>query len=303
MKRLATLTIALLLTSCWKTGEDWSLCPTDGGNLELRIGLPEVAKADAGRRVSVLDVYLFDGAHRFVEKRRIAAPEADGLWRAGFSVAPGTYHAVCWGNADTRSQLSCGENIDDSCIDIDNEETGAQIYYAPQSTPSMRSPDRAADYSPLSVDVPSGRRVVHDMTLGKVHRTVEVFITGLTCSAPTIEYTGARGNLDFLLRSNGKPRTLRQLALQRTIDTRAGTTSAMCATFHSALTPIQGDGWIRVLHPDTGGQLASVRIADHIANNGIADDSYIPIHFAFTLDAKVSVTVPEWMNNEITPDF
>jgi hypothetical protein len=142
------------------------------------------------------------------------------------------------------------------------------------------------------------------MTFGKAHRHIEVFISGYEntehydgSTAPLVERCGARPKYDFLLRADPTPRTLRRQSTSAT-----GRSEATFSTeFYSCLNPIVGDGWVRVCHPQTGVVIGEVKIADYIAAHDITDDSYIPVHFIFDMDANVRVTMPSWINNDVTP--
>jgi hypothetical protein len=185
-----------------------------------------------------------------------------------------------------------------------SDESSDPVYYAPYKTPTLLPGTIAdGDYTIYEITVPAGVQTVRDMDFAKAHRRVEVFISGYEntehydgATAPLVERSGARMGYDFLLRTDPAAHTLR-----RQSESTGQTEATFSTDFYSNLTPITGDGWVRVLHPDTGVVIGEVNIAAYIAANNITDDSYIPIHFIFDMDANVTVTMPSWTDNDMTP--
>ncbi len=306
---LILLLIPAIITSCWKTDEDWSLCAADE-NLLLRFRVQGVADADFDEYIDAVDVFLFDAGHNFLEARRVSETAADGSHTTTFSVVPGTYHVVAWGNITANSRhsvMGAASNFENSFIEIASSETGCPIYYAPYKTPGIH-PDFAAstradepDYSSYSVEVLPATQTVKELVFAKAHRKVEVFLTGYENTdlwdgkSPGVEKIGAGGKYDFLLRAHLTPVTLNRRTVRETVDSRAMFTTA----FHSALIPLRSDMEVNIYHPTTGEELATVNLEEYVAENNITDDSYIPILFSFDLDANVSVSMPSWNENPI----
>jgi hypothetical protein len=305
--RMAILTLltAALATSCWKTDEDWSLCGVDN-NLVLKFNLRGVPNAEFDKYIGTVDVFLFDADFLFLETRQVSTPMADDTHGTSFTIEPGIYYAVCWGNIGNRSLrpgLDRHNNFENSRIEAGSDDSSDPVFYAPYKIPSFPAATRAEeDYTIYEIVVPSGEQVIHEMEFVKAHREVEVFISryeGLELydgEPPVVERSGARRSYDFLLHADPAPHTMRRPS------TASGRPDATLSTsFFSALTPLQGDGWVRLFHPTTGQMLAEINIADYVQRNNITDDSYIPIHFIFDMDANVTVTLPAWNNNDITP--
>jgi hypothetical protein len=256
---------------------------------------------------------LFDTDHEFIEHRTVTAPLPDGSWGADFTVASGAYHVMCWANAEVSQlpTLSVGDLMDDAKITVaQTGRTDSRIYYAPAKDASLRATARSTtrqttNYNIYRVYAPQGERTTKQMDFARAHRTVEVFISGYETSsyydgnAPIVERSGARANYNFLLDAAPTNMTFRQ----------TGTTPAtpthytLSATFHSALTPLQGDGWVSIYHPTTNALIDQVKIEDYITTNNIADDSYVPIHFIFGMSPNVTITMPSWIGNPITPEI
>jgi hypothetical protein len=308
--RFATFALLALtmttLTSCWKTDEDWSLCAVDD-NLVLEFSIENVPDAEFGQYIETFDVYLLDEEMLPLETRRIASPDADGKYRTKYTLNPGTYYAISWGNAGSHSTVfppRRTHNIENSYVEMADTQTGDPLYYAPHKTPELLPTTRAvSDYTLYEITVPANETTVHPMVFRKVHRTVEVFISRYETTdyydgkAPIVERTGARSRFDFLLHYDRTPHTLNRRAAD------SGRTEATLSTsFSSALVPLQNDGWVRLIHPTTGQMLAEINIADYVRQHNITDDSYIPIQFIFDMDANVTVTMPSWNNNDITPE-
>ncbi len=307
---LILLLIPAIITSCWKTGEDWSLCGTDD-NLLLVFRVQGVADAEFDEHIDVVDVFLFDADRNFLETKRVSEAAADGSHSTTFSVPPGTYHVVCWGNVTDNSRLSEMDgtnNFENSFIEIASAETGCPIYYAPYKTPEIH-PDHIdatragedTDYSAYAVEALPNTQTVKELVFAKAHRKVEVFLSGYENTAlwdghaPMVEKSGAGGRYDFLLRAYLTPVNLNR----RTTREMVGGGDMFTTAFHSALVPLTDEMAVAIQHPTTGEELATVNLEEYVAENDIADDSYIPIHFAFDLNADVSVSLPSWIDNRI----
>jgi hypothetical protein len=304
---LLTLLTAVLTTSCWKTDEDLSLCGVDN-NLILTFSIRDVPNAEFGDHIEQFDVFLFDSEHLFIETRRVSAPSSDGIYKAIFTVEPGTYYAICWGNTGQRSllpSLDHHNNPENSYIEAGSDESSDPIYYAPHKVPTFllqRTRGASEEYSRYEIVVPPQTQVTRELLFAKAHRQVEVFISGYETSrhydgaVPFVERSGARRKYDFLLRANPLQHTVRLPSVP------SGRSDATLRTsFNSCLTPIMGDGWVRLYHPTTDAVIAEVKIADYIAEHHIEDDSYIPVQFIFDMDVNVRVTLPSWINNDLTP--
>lgn len=313
MKRLFAILLPLLATvstACWNVDEEWSSCVTEG-NLELCFHLPDTPDSEFVSHIDRIDVYLFDEELNFVQSRRISKPELVSRLQSFFTVTPGTYHVVCWANVGESSQVVFENNhISGSYIKTVSQRTGNPVYYAPYKIPGIHPADDTRtdhfdrseiDYSDYKVHVEWGKHIVKEMAFVKVHRTVEVFVSNWPHrSPPIVERTGAGGRFDFLLRAymTGFINFSRPSAPMM-IDG-----SLMYYThFHSALIPLEGEHkTVYLCDPATGEYIEGTEIdlEMYVKEQGIEDDSYIPIHYRFgDVDVGVSISLPAWQNNDM----
>jgi hypothetical protein len=311
------------------TNQDWSLCPEDPGkgpggtvegNLVLKFRVQNTVNSEFEDYIDHLDVFLFDSTRSFMEHTEAVTSESDGSRSATFTVSPGLYHVVCWGNVSSYSlisEMTDESNLENSYVEITPSEEGYRttdpIYYAPHKTPRVRtllteedSATRAddtpgEDYDIYAVSVSPGERTVRELVFVKVHRQVEIFVSGYEDTpgydgrGPIIEYTNGGSRFDFLLRGQGDPRTFRR---ETELETR-NEEDIYHTDINSMLVPINGSEQVNLYHPTDGEMWASLNIREYIDANSKffkTDDSYIPIHVRMNSDTSVSVTIPSWVD-------
>jgi uncharacterized protein (DUF2141 family) len=301
LTNLMILAAAALSTSCWPTEQNWSLCPEN--NLVLKFRVQNVPNSQFDDYIDRVDIYLFDEAQKYLFSRRVETSDADGGRSVSFTLQPGRYHVVCWGNVNGNSKmcdLDKGSNFENSFVEIASPETGDPVYYTPYKASRVFTPDRGL-YDIYSVEVVPGERTVRELVFVKVHRKVELFISGLEPATedggrgPVIEQTLAAGRFDFLLRRQCDGITLSRHAATRQVDGKEMFTTYIL----SKLTPIDDRERINIYNPRTGELAATINLAEWVERNGIADDSYIPIHAVFDMNAAVSISMPAWLVNTI----
>jgi hypothetical protein len=310
------LTAAALSTSCWQTDQNLSLCPPDetlDNNLELRFRVQNVPDSEFEEYIDRVEVFLFDADKNYLETALLSGSgegRGGGGLTANFTLAPGTYHVVCWGNLNGNSR-KCGmdetSNFENSFVEIASAETGDPVYYTPYKTSLVRAATRSLDapetrYDIYTVNIPPGTRTVKELVFVKVHRKVELFMDGhapvskANGCGPHVEHCGATGRFDFLLRRQCEGITLKRASQQRLVEGREMFTTDII----SQLVPLTGSEEVHIYHPETGALAATVNLEQFVEENKIADTSYIPVHIVFGVDASVSVSVPAWLANEIT---
>jgi hypothetical protein len=241
----------------------------------------------------------------------------DGFPGTTFSLDPGTYYAVCWANADEHSQFSemdAGSAFESAFIRIASDATDDPIYYAAVKSPAGCAGDAGGgdgDYALDAVEVPYGH-TVRDMEFVKAHRVVQVYIQGYEYTAlydgkaPVVKMTGANDKFDFLLHPDLNPVAFEQASTP--VQTDRGLIYRV--DFYSKLVPLRDDMEVILYHPTTGERLAGANLKQYVQDNGIADDSLIPILFTFTCapkpdcstDTQVTVTLPLWQDNPVEVD-
>ena len=315
----------LLATSCWRVGEDWSICEAPASGLELRFhidGLPDARFTD---HIQTLEVWLYDADLNTLQTRKLSMATTGENLTTRFEVDHGTYYVVCWANAAGNTLVSSDKGLLENHLELYSPETGDPLWYAPKITPGPypghRSRQQAGqtdrpDLSQHRAEVTAGKTTVKDMTFVKAHRTVEVFVSGWEYlglgGVPTVERSGAGGWWDNLLRyDTTTPYGLHRTARPVTVDG----VQYLSTKFHSALIPMDedtGQVWLtdaatgrHVVDPDT-----HVDLRRWVATHNITDDSYIPIHYKFTGGGNpgeggvsVNIELPPWSNHNVTPGF
>lgn len=304
------LLIPALVTSCWKTGEDWSLCGVDD-NFVLKFRVQDGSDLTFQNNINSVDVFLFGADKNFLDHKLVDKSELDEFKGVTFTVTPGIYHVVCWANVGNNSRYSAmdsNSNYENSYIEISSTESGDPIYYAPYKTPVTRSGisglTRADDdYAIYSVEVLPNAETVKELTFAKVHRTVQVYMLKYEDTniydgeAPVVEQDYAGGKYNFLLKADLTPKTLRQTSVFGPVQNN----DMHSAEFYSSLIPITSDMEVNIFHPTSGDNLAKINLEQYVADQNITDDSVIPIMVIFNMDASVSIKLPPWVDNEIVP--
>ncbi len=326
--------LAVVMSSCWQTGEDISFCPGDENlilrfNLETRLvnGSGQFTNVKFTDVVETVDVFLFDSKMTYLDHRHLTREMLDNFQGTSFDVIPGKYHVICWSNVDdehTAHRLGAGAfSPEMSFVEIIAEDSGSPLYYAPNKEPVLNSNTRAGsvDYSGYEIIVDGHEReLVVDIYFSKAHRMVELFIAGFEniatidgATPPIVESRGSAGRYDYLLRFDDIPLVLRQPS---NLETRIAARNNMpeevyVATFYSMLRPLDGNMALNIYHPDTGELLKTVDLEDFVMDNDIKDDSYISILVRFLgsgtpsmgMDVAATIELPNWSENAIVPEL
>ncbi len=292
------IAIALAAASCWKVDEDKSMCA--GTDLVLRFTVEDGVQRAASGGPRNIDVFLFDEQGVFVDSRH-AANVASGEMKVAFNVEQGVYHAVCWANVDgALTAIRRNGTLGTSFVELTSSEHGSQLWYAPGKAPAFENNDLGLH----RVVVDGTDETVVEFTFAKAHRTVEVYAVGFNSVrsefSPVVEHAGACGRYDFMLQADPQPVVLRKAMdpdFSRGDDVYA-------ATFTAMLHPLRGSEHVRLINPADGAPIASVDLTQYVAANDIDDDSDIAVAFVYDeFEAKVSVQLPRWSNNEIIPEL
>jgi hypothetical protein len=299
----------LFATSCWQTDQNWSVCGEED-NLVLRFRVQNVPDSDFDEYIDGVQVFLFDAGGNWIESRRVPQSESGGGRSTSFTLVPGTYHVVCWGNVNGNSRVSemdGSSNMESSFVEIQSRETGDPVYYTPYRAPLVRSAaapgTRADDTREMyAVKIEPGTVTIREMVFVKVHRKVEIFMGGdipvsrTTGGGPVVEHTGAGSRLDFLLRRRCQGITLTRPSRRETVNGESMFTTDII----SKLVPITPADLVNIYNPETGALITTINLESFVKDNKITDTSHIPIHIMFGMDTSVSVSLPSWMENKMT---
>lgn len=293
--------LLLALSAC--INDDRDDCVTED-NLTLVFTYSD---AKAGKTVTDYmthaDVLLFDADGRLYLQLPATASELQAGKRV--TVPAGTYYAVAWANVHSNSAYNSFTpgvtTLDECLLQIDSNETGDQVYYAPYKEKPAAT---RAGMTVYEVAVPYGERVVHTLDFVRAHRSIYVEIYGHrdgagTTSVPaTIVASQLWSRYDFHFTSQADRRDYRQQTVAY-IDNSAVPYTA--ATFHSAFGKINGVTNISVVRTSDQFTRVSVNLRQFVIDNALTDTDDIYIRITFLDDLGVSVTVPEWKDKPVEP--
>lgn len=306
--RLKTLLIILLaspvLTGCLKEH------PGDCGvpeNLEILFTYSAFPDRAFTEKITSVDLFLFDAQTRFITRGRASLAELSTYAGMRFTVDPGIYYAVAWGNVREHSQFSDftpdATMFDDCFVEIvpSANDTGDPVFYAPrEATSRLRS---GGEMTYFEVIVPKGEKTVKTLDFVRAHRTINVWIKGYYFETmagvkeyPTVQITQRWSKYDFFF----TPSIRRDYTQQTHLETISGE-SYDKAAFHSALGAIDNAIDVIVSRTSDGLHLYTVDLDRFILDNNIIDTDEIDILIIFNTDMGITVTVPSWTATQVNP--
>lgn len=302
------LAIVLLLSGCFK--QDYSDCTTPD-NLVLKLDL----KDDSGesrfsQNINSIYAVVYDTGNRYVAHAEVAKNALNQFAGVTFSVEPGDYRVVCWGNIDGNTAVRDMElGFAESYLETVSGATGSALYYAPKKepaerdTPITRSGD--TDYSSYTVNVPAGRVTTHDVEFGRAHRKVKVYLKGYhtehEAAVPTVKINNQPLKTDFFLRTDESRRSYQSQPVPVTVQEGNMIASSFCMP----VAPLTNEMTVEVVRASDSEIVASVDLKQYVEDNsGKIDDIYeFGVLIYFTLNGHVEVSVPGWSGGSLTPGW
>jgi len=315
MKRyyaMSFIAIALLFTGCMK--QDLSDCEIPD-NLVLKPELHDENGASVlAARMSSIDAFVYDTINRFVAHKRVEKQGTGQFPQITFTLQPGKYRVICWGNNEDNTSLTGLDNklpFTEAYLETISDKTGDPLYYAPKMLPS----DRPTTISKLSglinvddsytVTVSSNQITVKEMNFSRAHRTVNVFINGYESEyekeAPTVRFTNVPLRADFLLQTD--PARKSYSAVSGIIDTEKG--ERHIASFHTPIASLADNMEIEIIRSSNNQKITGVGLKKYVEDNlsKIKDTNEIDIEITFAMNGLVQVECPDWQNNPIKPEW
>ena len=303
MKIQRLLTVLLLITAmsgCIR--EDLDDCPT-GHNVVLHFNYVYQGSNNLfGQRVENVEIIIFDMDGNFVTSFFSETSDIDESG-AAFSLPPGTYRIVCWGNIFTHTDVQEGSNITAARVyhtgrSQGEADNGDPLFYAPRIR-NLNDPD--ADI--LTITVPERGSVEKLIDFTAAHKTVEVVVTGFSDNGnitPQIEFTNQPSAYDFFLRTiPGQPMDYFQ---DSQVETRAQNMAV--ATFNLPLFERDNTINIRIIRPSTGAVIHTISLKQYLIDNNITlthgDWDFISILVVFN-DLGAVISVKPWDGTNVSP--
>lgn len=302
------LTIAALFSGCLK--QNWDLCPLDG-NCTLEFRLDEGGNNILNDRINSVDVALFDTGNNFVAHRRLEKAELMVNNTVTFTVDPGDYRVVCWGNVlanSTMTVMDANAVMNLCCVETVSPKSGCPLYYAPFKSAYVTRFSgvytRANDHSGHTITIPPRKRVTKVMEFARAHRSVNVYvkgfddIVGLQNIPATVEITKLPRRYDFFLNVDPARIDFKQQASP--VSTPGGIMTL--AKFNSPFYDIKNDIVINVYKTSDGSLAHTLNLLNHITTYALTNLDDIDILLEFDVsNTVVNVVLPNWNPSSVDP--
>lgn len=298
------------LAGCIK--EDRSDCDPEY-NLEFLFEYTTEPDTEFTELIKSVDMLLFDANSYFLEHRQAFETDLTEFQGMRFSLAPGIYYVVAWGNVGEYSGFSdfttdtefSQANLHITDL-IEEGEGGDPVYYAPyKEQPYTRSGGTATRGEPTlyEVHVLSGRTTVKQLDFVKAHRTINVWIHGYENSGvgealhPAVRCTQLWNMYNFYFVPMDSRSNYRKQTHAETISGN----EYSATTFYSALGAIDGGTDITVRRSSDDLVGYTLNLKQFVQDNHLLSTIQVDILIAFSADMGVSITVPQWTEIPVQP--
>lgn len=241
-----------------------------------------------GEMIDKVTLYIFNaGNGKLVATRTIEKAELNSFQGVRLALTPASYKIVCWGNAGDKSQF-----------------TGTSAY----TTARLHHPDYAAGNKIASNDhlyfgeydltVPATGNTSGNILFRGAHIDLNIYVKGLS-GEPMVEVSNLMPQYDFMTN-----------AAQPFASTYYPAThydpSKSVSVVQISVLRFGDDNPLVVSVKNPSGELKhAVLLSEYMALNAIAvsgiNEATVSIMIEFT-GAGVSVTIPEWDRNPVTPE-
>jgi hypothetical protein len=302
--------------------DDLSRCPSvDNLTVKFRMEAGASDGTDVARRLSSVDVLLYDAEGRFVEHKRIERSDLTLFPGAHFTVEPGEYRVLAWANSASGSRFSTlisGESLMEQGY-IEMTGAGDSLYYAPAKVNPYRATlqmDEITEtitddsYALYGVNVPKGGgEAVKEVSFTRAYRSINFYLKGLEylpgaqAGQTQAEAHNLSTRYDLLFNTKSERRDeIRTFSAALTPD---GTLPS--ARFYSAYGPIEEDISFSISNLPGEVEPMLVMLWERLAENPPPsfDDIDILIEFFRSGDGRiqVSITLPDWSERPVAPEY
>lgn len=305
MKRYYAALLLLILplfSACLE--QNMSLCGLDG-NCILQFRMDNGSGNVFDTRISSVDVLLFDAADNLIMQRRLNQAELNASDNtATFTVDPGEYRVVCWGNVTTNSQLTPAATMPGCKIETTSTASGCPLYYAPNTVPVVTRGYTRAYPDDHKIIVPAQQRVTKDLNFCRAHRSVNVYVKGFEDLVggvniqPTVEIVNLPRQYDFKLTVDPSRTNFTQQVIP--VTTPSG--NMTMAAFHSPYYNIDNSVDINIYKTSTTALEHTVNLLNYVTTNALTDLDEINILLEFNGgNVDVTIVMPNWNSSNVDP--
>lgn len=310
------LMFTLFMTGCLK--QDYSDC-FDEENVVLKFDLLNSDGTSIfADKIYGIDVMVYDANHHYVAQGRLSKTDLNEFPGIRFTLEPGEYRVVCWGNITNNSNIfgiSDAGVFGECYLETVSDATGCPIYYGPEKeitdrdTPIVvRGSGTGIDNADHTLVVQPNKQNTKDILLTQAHRNIKVFVKGYETAvegaAPTVQMTDMPVRYDFQLRTCPSRKNYSSKAVN--VETPSGAMQMTSFNFPISESDFQEDMILNIIRDSDRGIETSVSLKDWVEENKskISDLLEFSILLIYDeLNGMVTITVPDWGNEDVGPGW
>ena len=259
-------------------------------------------------RVQRVDVFVYDNDNLLIQRQSINKEQLTAFAGTELNyLCPGRYRVIVWGNVSDKhlfSGVHLGSLFSDARLSHVSENGGEPLLYAP-ATPLN------ATAAAFIIHVSGTETRSQTIPFSRAHKRIEVYVMGFDervetlGELPIIKIEGVSAHYDF-----GRAASDNRIAFQN--DAVAHISGNRRVAFAGFYTPLFEATNPKIIHVKSADNniVYTVNLQDFLANNAeivLYDtdipDMVIPVLISFNKDLSVDISVPNWEENIVRPEY